>query len=56
MEGRRRVLILILVAVLALGCGFGGGLLASRIDTGSLQTSLFGPRAGNETATPHCHC
>ena len=52
MEGRRRVLILILVAVLALGCGFAGGLLASRIDTDKLQTSLFGPRADNSISTP----
>ncbi|MCR5010081.1 MAG: trypsin-like peptidase domain-containing protein [Clostridia bacterium] len=52
MEGRRRVLILILVAVLALGCGFAGGLLASHIDMQQLQTSLFGPRVGNETTTP----
>ena len=52
MDGRRRVLILILVAVLALGCGFGGGLLASRINTGQLQTSLFGPNTNSVTTTP----
>ena len=51
MDGRKRVLILILVAVLALGCGFSGGLLASRVGTGSLQTSLFGPREDPSTVT-----
>ena len=50
MDGRKRVLILILVAVLALGCGFAGGILASRVDTGNLQTSLFGPK--NSTEVP----
>ena len=49
MDNRRRVLILILVAVLALGCGFTGGLLASRVDTDKLQTSLFGPRPTEQT-------
>ena len=49
MDNRRRVLILILVAVLALGCGFAGGLLASRVDTDKLQTSLFGPRTTEQT-------
>lgn len=49
MDNRRRVLILILVAVLALGCGFAGGLLASRVDTDKLQTSLFGPKTTEQT-------
>ena len=49
MDNRRRVLILILVAVLALGCGFSGGLLASRVDTAKLQTSLFGPNPTEQT-------
>ena len=42
MDGRRRFLIILLVAVLALGFGFGGGLLASGISSGAIQTSIFG--------------
>ena len=49
MDGRRRALILVLVVVLALGGGFFGGLLASRIGTGELQTSLFGPKTTEQT-------